>query len=283
MKKDPRVKADNPIWCELSLYGLSSAPFALIREKDGVIVARVFTGKGTAILKAFDEGVSLRELENYRVLISLGVPTLKVCGFASRSILMEDIEASPVLRLGREEDVNDPAVVTAIARWYRLLHGRGLEYVREKGSEMYDEWDLLTEENLRLIKTLGPDCERAVRNLAKVFPSIQKRAEAAPRTLCYNDFYYTNMAVAKDKSFALMFDYNFLGKGSPANDLLNATYDMTGEMRALFLKEYGENCGEELAFARTLSPIVSLISALKRDVFPSWAEEAKAEFLERWG
>ena len=33
------------------------------------------------------------------------------------------------------------------------------------------------------------------------------------RTLTYNDFYYTNMMVAKDKSSALMFDYNLLGKG----------------------------------------------------------------------
>lgn len=208
---------------ELEEYGMGSASFSLIREKDGVLVARVKQGERSFILKAFADGASLREIENYRILASLGVPTLKLYGAAERSILIEDIEASPVLRLGREEDMNDPAVVKALASWYRALHEKGAEYVREHGAGMYDEWDLFTLENIGLIgRSLGAECTRAVTRLKERFPEIRVRVDAAPKTLCYNDFYYTNMAVHKDKSAALMFDYNLLGKGCPANDLLNA-------------------------------------------------------------
>ena len=36
---------------------------------------------------------------------------------------------------------------------------------------------------------------------------------ASTWTLTYNDFYYTNLAVLKDGTSAIMFDYNLLGKG----------------------------------------------------------------------
>ncbi len=274
----------NIIETELHSHGISSASFSLIREKDGVLVARVKQDERSFILKAFADGASLREIENYRILASLGVPTLKLYDAAERSILMEDIEASPVLRLGREEDMNDPAVVKALARWYRALHEKGAEYVREHGVGMYDEWDLFTLENIGLIgRSLGAECTRAVTRLKERFPEIKARIDAAPKTLCYNDFYYTNMAVNKDKSAALMFDYNFLGKGCPANDVSNAAYWFSEENKALFIKEYGGIDASLFELSALVSPAVSLISALKRGIFPDWAEEAAAELVSVFG
>ena len=49
-----------------------------------------------------------------------------------------------------------------------------------------------------------------LRVLTDRFGELRKRMDAAPRTLAYNDFYYTNLAVKKDASEALMFDYNLL-------------------------------------------------------------------------
>lgn len=269
---------------ELNAYGLLSGAASLIREKDGVTVARVKAGDDSFILKYFGEGVSLRELDNYRILASLGVPTLRVFGMTKRSILMEDIEASPVLRLGREEDMNDPEVVGALAAWYGILHERGEAYVRAHGEGMYDEWDVFTPENLDLIPNkLGSECDRAVKALKERFSELRSQMDAVPKTLCYNDFYYTNMAVRKDKSAAIMFDYNFLGKGCRANDILNAVYWFSEENKALFIKEYGGADEALFELVRRISPVVDLISALKRGIFPGWAKEAKEELVKIWG
>lgn len=265
---------------ELSAHGLPGARFQLIREKDGVVLARVFAEGAPLILKLFLDEPSRREIENYRVLRALGVPTLRVFGQTSRSILMEDIEASPALRLGREEDLHDPDVIRSLAKWYRLLHGRGEEYVRAHGAGMYDEWDLFTEESVDLLmNALGGECRKPLERLKSRYPELRARMDAAPKTLCYNDFYYTNMAVSKDKSEALMFDYNYLGKGCPINDFTNVTYWFTEDEKALFLSEYGGMDMSLLELQETISPVIDLVSAVKRGIFPDWAEEAKQRLI----
>lgn len=273
---------DEALRSKLEEYGLSGASIRLIRYKDGVTVARVGLGDASYILKTFDDDDFAREIDNYRILASLGVPTLKLFGSRPRSILMEDISCSPVLRLGTNEDMNDPAVAAALAVWYRTLHERGEAYVRDHGSGMYDEWDMFTIENVLLISERLPECAEAVRRLTDSFSSIRARMDAVPRTLCYNDFYYTNLAVKKDKSFAMMFDYNLLGKGCYANDILNVTYDMTPDIAALFLKEYGRYDEGLIELARRISPVISLVSAIKRGIFPDWAEEEKEVFIKDW-
>ena len=265
---------------ELSAYGLSQASFELIREKDGVIVARVRDGGSSFVLKAFEDGVSARETENYRILASLGVPILRLYGSTARSVLTEDLASSPDFRLGTEDDLRDPAAVAALARWYRTLHSRGAGYVRRKGEGMYDEWDLFTHGNLVMLgERLGISEHPSFLSLLSRFGELKTAVDRAPRTLCYNDFHYTNMAVARDKSSALMFDYNYLGKGCTANDLLNVAYWLTDEHADLFLREYGGADAELIALQRTVSPVVTLVSALNRGVFPYWAKEALGELL----
>ena len=76
------------------------------------------------------------------------------------------------------------------------------------------------------------------------------------------------MAVAKDGSAALMFDYNLLGKGYAYADIRNVLSSLSDEAQLAFLDEYG-------AFDLlddVVSPFVTLYFACKRDVFPSWAK-----------
>ncbi|MBR3383143.1 MAG: phosphotransferase [Clostridia bacterium] len=274
-------KCNELIKTELAYHNLTGAEYELIRFKEGVAVARVKAGEGTLILKAFIDEPSRREIKNYRVLRALGVPTLKICGLSERSILMEDIGASEVLRLGREEDLHDPDVIVSLARWYRLLHERGRAYVSSHGFGMYDEWDMFTPENLeKLSRTLGEECARPLERLKASYPELRARIDGTPKTLCYNDFYYTNMAVAKDKSRALMYDYNLLGKGCYINDIMNVTYWFGDEERALFLSEYGGIDEELIELQKLISPVISLVSAAERGVFPDWAEEAREELIE---
>ena len=271
---------------ELKEYGLSGAPFELIRAQRGIAAARVFTDGGPLILKAFSDEPSRREIKNYRILNSIGVPTLRLEGATEKSLLMEDITASETIRLGCESDLHDKAVIEAIGRWYRLLHERGREYVRLHGAGMYDEWDLFTRENIDMLTgSLGCECKKPLRGFIERFDDIRDQLDSAPKTLCYNDFYYTNMAVAKDKSHALMFDYNLLGKGCCINDIENVTYWFTPEERELFISEYGGIDAELLSLQREISPVITLISAVRRGIFPDWAEEAASElksvFAER--
>jgi hypothetical protein len=265
---------------ELEVYGLPKEGAELIKNENGVIVARVPFAGGTAILKCFENPDFCREIENYSILRSLGVPTIAVYGSSVRSILLEDISASPDYRLAKEADMNDSAVVKALAKWYRELHTRGEGYVRENGAGMYCETDCLTKENLEAVGTrFGLEGSNGLAAAISALPKLKKLCGDAPKTLTYNDFYYTNLAVARERSAALMFDFNLLGKGVYVSDLKNVAYQLLEDNKRLFFAEYGGADKSLLLLDEITSPLVSLISAMQRDIYPFWAREA-AEKLE---
>lgn len=260
---------------ELSAYGMKDAAVELIRHKEGVIVARVNSGSGTAILKAFERDDFKREILNYGILGDCGIPTIKVLDKSADSLLLEDISASEGFRLGAESDLSDPEVIKALARWYRLLHDNGREYVRKNGAGMYSEWDLFTFENIEAVgEHFGLKENRGFRAVRDGFGLIDQKLRAMPMSLNYNDFYYTNLVVKKDKSEAMMFDYNLLGKGFNISDINNVTYWFSEENKALFISEYGGVDPSLDILDRICSPIISLQSAMSRGIFPEWAEEA---------
>ena len=260
---------------ELCFYGLSSKDAWLIRSKEGVIVARVSWGDGTAVLKCFENPAFRREIQNYGILHSCGIPTITVLGKSDRSILLEDIDSSETYRLGMEQDLNEPAVIKSIAKWYKTLHTNGRQYVQQYGSGMYEEWDCFTRENIEGIRDkFDLTDSEGLKALMDYYGELRKRIEAAPRTLTYNDFYYTNLVVKKDASEAMMFDYNLLGKGNPASDLRNVTYWFSEENKKLFFSVYGEVDDRLLLLDQICAPVVSLYFAMSKDVFPDWAKEA---------
>ena len=260
---------------ELRFYGLDGNDVHLIRSKEGVIVARVRWGDGTAVLKCFENTAFRREIQNYGILHSCGIPTIPVLGKSDRSILLEDIDASETYRLGMEQDLNDPSIIKAIAKWYKTLHTNGRQYVQQYGAGMYEEWDCFTMENLEVIRDRFElaDAE-GLKAIMDHYGELRKRINAAPRTLAYNDFYYTNLVVKKDASEAMMFDYNLLGKGTPASDIRNVTYWFAEENKKLFFSVYGKADDELLLLDRICDPVVSLYYAMSRNILPDWAKEA---------
>lgn len=48
---------------------------------------------------------------------------------------------------------------------------------------------------------------------------IDRRVASLSRTLAYNDFYWTNLVVARDYSSALILDFNLLGQGYAWGDV----------------------------------------------------------------
>lgn len=260
---------------EINKMGFSCGSPELIRSKDGVTVARIQIENKSYIIKHFEREEFKREIENYKILSSLQIPTIKVIATTDSAILMEDIDASPVYRLGVEQDLSDVEIAKCIARWYRQLHQKGYSYVEQHGADLYDESEYFTLENIEFIKK-KTHSEEAIgwKYLRENFESIKQALHKTKRTLTYNDFYYTNLIVAKDRSSAFMFDYNLLGKGYAYADLRNVTSSLSTEAADAFLTEYGGFDLEEKALDEVVSTVVTLYLACQREEFPGWARES---------
>lgn len=258
---------------ELNKLGIVCDSFSILQDKDGVTVARIVSGEKSYVVKCFQKDEHKREMENYRILESLGVPTIRVIASTDSALLLEDIDRSPTYRLGIGEDMSDPEVARRIALWYKLLHSRGYGYICQCGESMYDEADFFTLENIACIKEkTGTQDAPAWVLLEQNYASINDLLHKTRRTITYNDFYYTNMVVAKDKSAALMFDYNLLGKGYAYTDVRNVLSSLSEEARKAFLDEYGDFDPVEKALDDVVSVVVTLYLACLRDEFPWWAQ-----------
>jgi len=251
----------------------------LLRHKksDGVSTWRV--NPPGCIVKHFAKPENRREIENYRILQSLDIPTPRLIAQSKKTLLMEDLSVG-AYRLATEQDANDPAVGTLVAAWYKTLHEKGREYAQSHA--MYDECDMLTPENLALIgeKTGAMDFP-IWPVLMEALPRIREAALSLPRTLTYNDFYYTNLALARDKSAALVFDYDLLGKGYVYGDIRNVCSSLGEKAKEAFLAAYGPYDESEIAIDRIVSELVSLHAACRKEKFPRWAEGA-LETIRGW-
>lgn len=258
----------------LKTLGFECTSYSPIRRKDGVNVIRVFRGEESFVLKYFDRPAKAREIVNYRILSSLGIETIGVAGMTDDALLLEDIGRSSVYRLGEEADMQDTRVAASLAGWYRKLHQKGRAYVEEHGAGMYDESELITPDNLAFVRDKTGTAGNALWDLLpRHFDAFISAAEKPRRTLTYNDFYYTNLVVARDCSSAFMFDYHLLGKGYVFGDLFNVTSALGKEAKEAFLTAYGEYDRSEEPVHRAVGPLVALISACQRERFPDWGYE----------
>lgn len=258
---------------ELNKLGIACKSISILQDKDGVTVARIVSNKKPYVIKCFQKEEHKRELENYRLLASLGIPTIRVIASTDSALLLEDIDCSPTYRLGIKEDMSDPEVARQVAVWYKLLHSQGYGYVCQSGESMYDEANFFTLENIACIKEkAGTQDTPAWVLLEQNYAAINDLLREARRTITYNDFYYTNMVVAKDKSSVLMFDYNLLGKGYAYTDVRNVLSSLAEEAGKAFLDEYGEFDLVEKALDDVVSVVVTLHLACQRDEFPWWAQ-----------
>jgi len=239
-----------------------------MRSKDGVHLWRIFRGDDSFVLKHFEKAEYRREIENYRLLKKHGVPTLKIYGETGCAILMEDVSRSVNLRLGEETDMSDPEIARSLARWYKSLHS-----IDSDLDGMYDESDFFTRENIALIRERTQDLP-AWKVLEENFDAIRSRLDNLRRVVTYNDFYYTNLVVARDKSAAFMFDYNLLGRGYVLSDVRNVTYSLSDEAAQVFMKEYGPVDPMEQLVDDVVAPVVTLVMACRREIFPEWAQES---------
>lgn len=258
---------------ELADMHIAYKAIDILQDKDGVVVARIQAEKCSYILKCFQNPAYRREIGNYRLLSSLHIPTLDILAATGTALLMEDIGSSPLYRLATEADMDDPEIAVRIAAWYRSLHRQGYRYLAENSPvSLYDENDCITPENIALIKARTGTADLPVwRKLEDSFSLLMDFLRDTRRTLTYNDFYYTNMVVAKDRTAALMFDYNLLGKGYAYADIRNVCSSLSPAAREAFLAQYGPIDRQEIILDEVACVLTTLYAACQRPQFPAWA------------
>ncbi len=263
---------------ELKSLNVSFSNIELIQNKDGVIVARIQTDEKPYIIKYFQNEDFKREIKNYQLLNVLNIPTINVFGFTDSAILMEDISESDTFRLATKEDLDDVAIASEIAEWYKLLHTRSKDFSENYSAELYDETDFMTRDNIEFIKEKTGTQNLPVWKLINDnFDIIVSKIRSLPGVLAYNDFYYTNLIVAKDKTSAFMFDYNLLGKGYVYSDIRNVCYSLGENAKKAFLEAYGEFDKGEIIVDDVASVLITLYHACQRKNFPSWANSTLNE------
>ena len=257
---------------ELKKLNIPYSTINLVQNKDGVIVARVQSDAKSYIIKYFQNEDFKREIKNYQLLKTLNIPTVNVFGFTDSAILMEDVSQSDIFRLATNEDLNDVTIASKIAEWYKLLHKNSKDFTEKHSMELYDETDFITKENIEFIKEKTGTQNLPVWKLINDnFDIIVSKIKSLPRVLTYNDFYYTNLIVAKDKTFAFMFDYNLLGKGYVYSDIRNVCHSLGENAKNAFIEAYGEFNKNEIKVDDVASVLVTLYHACQRKNFPNWA------------
>lgn len=263
----------------LSEMNITNPVYSLIRSKAGISVYRVESQESKLILKAFDNMEDTREIDNYLLLSKLGITTLQLLNYTSSAILLQDVAVSAEYRLGVKDDLKDPRVARSVAKWYKELHSKGARYLADNNIPMYDESDAITLPNMEFVAMKSDTKDNSLwKAVADHYNIIRSRIDALPRTLTYNDFYYTNLIVAKDYSSAFMFDYNMLGKGIAYGDVRNVTSSLSPEAATVFKNEYNTEGLEAEALADAfISPLVTLYHACQLRELPLWAKGAYDE------
>ena len=273
------------------LHDVSSKPirsFRLINAKSGVYVYKCLYDGTPAVVKYLEKEDDRREILNYRILAQHGIPTIKTYALGKTAFVMEDITVSEDWRLGIAEDLHDVDVARSLAQWYFMFHENGTA-VSELDT-LYFEYDSFTEENFKILIEKFPEAKELFQFLLTNHDKLRKLIYTPSFTLTYNDFYWSNFVVRKDKKAAMMFDYNLLGKGYRFSDFRNVCWDMSDEAKTTFTSEYYRLYVEKHGHNRTeAEEIEQCIDDVAGDLFqlvlaftekvnsPNWAKSAKIE------
>lgn len=254
-----------------------------LSDKHGHGIWRITTQEHTYILKWFPEGQSAAtEVQAYGLLQELGVPTLPVHAKTNQALLLEDLATSAEWRLAVEDDVADPRVGEAIARWYGSLHERGAELL---ASSQYvpqfltREIDRLDQNSiLSTGRLLGLTDHSVWRLAADNIDLLKDAASNLAETLNYNDFHWTNLALSRSvdpQLNAVVFDYHLLGIGLRYSDCRNVTSSLQKDAVSAFWETYGAPNAREQTLDRPLATLVDLVIATRLPEFPVWARGSR--------
>ncbi|WDV45788.1 hypothetical protein PV797_20190 [Clostridiaceae bacterium M8S5] len=245
----------------------------MIREKNGVHVYRVIANDNAYVIKYFSDNQFAREISNYKILNSIKVPTIRLIEHTNKSLLLEDICESSIYRLGITDDLDDCYIARKIAKWYKTLHNQGQHVLNLE--DLYCEHNIIKKDSIIRLKDKTSEQDNKVWSLLlDNFNELMNIISSIKLTMTYNDFYWTNLIVRKDKTEALMYDYNLMGKGYRYSDIRNVCTALSPASRKAFLDEYGEFNEDEKIIDDGISILINLMFAYERKCFPVWGKES---------
>ena len=260
----------------LGLEPQTVSEVGLVHEKHGNRLYRITGAAGSLVVKCFADPSSDNELRGYELLESLGVPTLPVHGRSSNAIALEDLQSSPTWRLATEQDGERPEVGTAVAEWYKRLHGAS-EGLRDSAGDLSFlklESDALDAENiLDTGRRLGVGHLSVWRLAAEHIEALKAAVRSRPQVLNYNDFHWSNLALSRGGGHveAIVFDYGLLGLGMRYSDYRNVVRSL-GELAASALSQaYGPVDDVEAILDEPVAALFNLLEAARRRGLPAWA------------
>ena len=245
-----------------------------IRFKAGIFVGRISINGKNYIVKYFENANDAVEIEYYSLLKNLNVQTPEIIQSTKNLMVMEDIDENPNYHLATAEDLKNERTMRSLARWYKNLHENG-KNIDVKG--FYSELDYINKKDLEALKPILPECE----NLEMLIENIDKindKINSLNLTLTYNDFAEENMIAGND--FAMMFDFNKMGRGLAYFDIQNVCFMLDENIKAAFVEEYGLIPEEEKTAYDLLVPFITLVMASKMPNFPNWAVPYKTKAYE---
>jgi hypothetical protein len=257
----------------------------VLSERHGHALWRVVKTERSYILKWLPEQDARVEIEGYRLLHELGVPTLPLYGNTAQALLLEDLARSERWRLAVEADAARAGVGRAVARWYRILHdaGEALLAAGDGPGFLTRESDVLNPEAILAIGPAVGLANHRVWNLAADHVELLKAAvEKLSVTLNYNDFYWTNLALSREtcEPEAIVFDYHLLGVGMRYSDCRNVTGSLSGGAVGAFWDSYGPVDPRERILDRPLATLYGLAMGTRRSEFPRWAESSRERVID---
>jgi hypothetical protein len=248
----------------------------LIKQSDEHQVYRAEVQGRPIVLKVYARQNPL-ELRVYSLLEQLSIPTLPAIDRTENWIILPDLEHDPDWRLAEESDAADPSVGTALASWYRQLHGAGYSFLKgnSPASTGLQAWvDEIDEASLaEAAKKLGFEDNPHWSAIQGSIQPLIAANNSLPQTLNYNDFYYGNLAVSRqlDPMQVVVFDYDCFRTGTAYSDWRNVTYSLAGEGRKSFIEAYGAVSALEGALDGPLSELYGLVIAARHERLPAWA------------
>lgn len=255
----------------------------VISDSDGILVVRGTLGGDPVVVKRYAAPQHRREIANYALLGRLGVPTLPVLGSGPDWLVLADAEDAGY-RLGTPDDLYEPHVARLLARWYAALHAAGESLDAATLAGLYSELDVVDAAGLARIADRWPELALQVAWAQDRLPAWRRILADLGRTLTYNDFWYTNLAVHWTGASALMCDHNLLGAGLRSSDVRNVTVSLSEQAASAFRDEYAARAAadgvridpRETEVDEPLAHLATLVFAAEAEQTPSWAADSLA-------
>ena len=198
-------------------FNLYPDKITLIRVKNEIVLFRLVINDKHKVLKIFLSENQRQEIKIYKLFEKYHQKSLPLLFCDENSLIIEDLDYSKQYRKATKEDMNNKKSMSSLASWYQRLHQLDIS-----------EFKLSNE----------IDCFFQLYDTHPIIHKFLTQVRKQELCVCYNDFYYQNMAIDLSNNEAFMFDYGKVGLNFPCLDLTNALWFSDDDVKKEFIENY---------------------------------------------